>query len=70
MTASGVAAVFIVIVIFVSIIFIGITEASDPTNQKEVRYQEYKARMDKKEDLERELLEFAERYEKEKEDGD
>lgn len=40
------------------------------STDKEQRYQEYKARRDKKEDLERELLEFAERYEKEKEDGD
>ena len=60
---------FILLIIFFIILFMVLVETMTSTD-KEQRYQEYKARRDKKEDLERELLEFAERYEKEKEDGD
>lgn len=69
MTAGGAVAVFIGVLFFIAIIFIGIAVASSP-NDKEERYQEYKARMDKAENLEKEYLEFAERYKREKEDGE
>lgn len=69
MTAGEAVAVFIVVLLFIAIIFIGIAVASSPNN-KEQRYQAYKNKMDKKEDLEKELLEFAERYKREKEGGE
>ncbi len=69
MTAGAAVAVFIVVLLFIAIIFIGIAVATSPCD-KEQRYQVYKEKMDKREDLEKELLEFAERYKKEKEDGD